>query len=232
MEQYNRYRRRRSTINNQIGLVLPSSAIVEVASSLSLKQRNLLAIGPAFVTPCQSRCSRESIDDIVARQYACLADCFTRGLNTYCMSAKDQCAREFFQSLEQLVRRMYTTPISPRLLARANREHRLVHSIRRYLASSHVILRRTDKSKVFHLGHVDDHRQKACQYMQKTNAYRLLTDEQDPCMDQYDAVLALIHPLLSKRAIDLTIWKRNMRPNANNIKLAHLYFNPKPHKVN
>jgi hypothetical protein len=47
------------------------------------------------------------------------------------------------------------------------------------------------------------------QYLQKTNAYRLLTV-------QYKTMLVSIDSSLSKRAIDL----------------IHFYFNPKPHKVN
>jgi len=117
-------------------------------------------------------------------------------------------------------------------LARAQYEHQLLKSIQRRLKNSKVILRRTDKSKVFHLGNMNDHRRKAFEYMQKTNAYKQLPSGINPCVDHLRAVLALIDPLLKKKALDMKLWKREMRPNSNTIELAHLYFIPKPHKVN
>ena len=51
-------------------------------------------------------------------------------------------------------------------------------------------------------------------------------------MEHLQAVLKLIDPLLKNKSIDLKYWKRFMRPDVNTIELAHLYFIPKPHKVN
>jgi hypothetical protein len=74
--------------------------------------------------------------------------------------------------------------------------------------------------------------EKSLQYMAKTNAYKEIENGINPCMNHLHEVLALIDPLLKKKAIDLKIWKPNMRPNVNTVELAHLYFLPKPHKVN
>ena len=43
------------------------------------------------------------------------------------------------------------------------------HQLR--IRCNRVALRRTDKSKVFHLGSTEDYQQKAIMYMQKTCAY-------------------------------------------------------------
>ena len=222
---------RRSSTLNQLSLILPSSPIIEVASNLSSRQLSLLAYGPKYVPPCQSRFSRLSIDDIIAREYKDMVASFTAALNDHCLSAKDQRAQQFFSSIETLLRQVYTAPISPKLFLRARFEHRMIQRMRRQLANSNAVLRRTDKSKVFHLGNIEEHHRKALQYMHNTHAYREIADGTNPCFDHLQAVLALIDPLLKKKAIDLGRWRQDMRPNANTIELAHLYFNPKPHKV-
>ena len=73
---------------------------------------------------------------------------------------------------------------------------------------------------------------KSLEYMQKTNAYKEIENGINPCMDHLHQVLALIDPLLQKKAINLNLWKQYMHPNASTIELAYLYFIPKPHKVN
>ena len=94
-----------------------------------------------------------------------------------------------------------------------------------------MIIRQTDKSKVFHLGSAEDHYCKALKYMTDTNAYLEIPSGINPFMDHLRAVLALIDPLLKKQAIDLKLWKHRMRPDVKAIELADLYFIPKPHKV-
>ena len=105
-------------------------------------------------------------------------------------------------------------------------------SIYRVLNKGEIILRRTDKSKVFHLGSAASYRQKSFDYMLKTQAYQTIESGINPCLNHLREVLALVDPLLEKkRGIDLDLWKQNMRPNPARIELAHLYFIPKPHKV-
>jgi len=108
----------------------------------------------------------------------------------------------------------------------------MVRSIQRQLKTSNVVIRKTDKSKVFHMGSEQDYHHKALEYMQKTNAYEEISSGINPCVDHLRTVLALIDPLLNKKTIDLELWKNDMRPNVETIELAHLYFIPKPHKVN
>ncbi|CAF1672949.1 unnamed protein product, partial [Didymodactylos carnosus] len=134
--------------------------------------------------------------------------------------------------IENLLRRLHTNILPPKLLARAQHEHRIMKSTRRQLKKSNVIIRITDKSKVFHLGSVQDYHEEALQYMQDTNAYREITSSINPYQQHVQTVLALIDPMLKKREINLELWKQYMRPNAITTELAHLYFIPKPHKVN
>jgi hypothetical protein len=211
--------------------MLPSSPIIEVASSLSPKQFSYLTKGLKYVPPCQNRFSSQSIDDIITREYQNIVQGFENGLNKYQMSISDQRAKDFFTSIENLLRQLYTTPLPHQLQIRAQYEQHTIRSIQRQLKTSHVIIRPTDKSKVFHLGSVQDYDRKALEYMQKTNAYEEIPGGINPYLDHLRAVLALIDPLLKNKTIDLKLWKRKMRPDPKTVQLAHLYFIPKPHKV-
>lgn len=150
--------------------------------------------------------------------------------NNY-ISYSDQRAKNFFIAIENLLRRLYTTTLSSKLLARIQYEYRLIRSTRHHIKKSNIIIRPTDKSKVLHLGSVHDYHRKALQYMCETNAYQEITSGINPCHNHLQMVLTLIDPMLKKKEINLHLWKQYMRPNAVNIELAHLYFIPKPHKV-
>jgi hypothetical protein len=212
--------------------MLPSSPIVEVACSLSSTQFAYLTNGPKYVPPCQSRFRRRSIDAVIDNECEHIVQAFKQGLEQNYTSTSDQRAKDFFASIQSLVRRAYTSPVPPTLYRRARCEHRLIRKIQRRLKSTNVVIRQTDKSKVFHLGHMDDYRRKAMEYMQTTNAYRELSTTSNPCMDNLRAVLELIDPLIKKKMIDLRRWRNRMRPDSATVELAHLYFIPKPHKVN
>jgi hypothetical protein len=160
-----------------------------------------------------------------------IIECFKNGFNDCCVSVSNPQAKDFFNSIEQLLRRLYTVPLSSKLTARVHYESRMVKSIQRKLRNSNIVIRQTDKSKVFHLGSAEDHHRKALEYMSKTNAYQEISSGINPYMDHLRAVLALIDPLLKNKQINLDQWKQAMRPDPNTIELAHLYFIPKPHKV-
>ena len=211
--------------------ILPSSPIIEVDCSISSKQFSCLTNGPKYVPPCQSRFSPRTIEKIITREYDNIVKHFKTGLTDNCMPCSDQRATEFFVAVENLLRRLYTTPLTPKLMARVQYESRIVRSTQRQIKKSNAVIRSTDKSKVLHLGSVHDYHQKALQYMHETNAYREITSGINPCHEHIQKVLALIVPMLKNADINLRLWKQYMRPDAMKTELAHLYFIPKPHKV-
>jgi len=142
-----RRRDRRSKSINTISPILPSAPIIEVSSSyFSTQQRAFLANGPQYIPVCQSRFSRLPIDTIIEREYQQLVDAFKYGLNNNCMSATDSQAMEFFNALKNLLQQYYTKPLSARLLARGQHDHRMIISIRRIRKKQNLIIQRTDKS--------------------------------------------------------------------------------------
>jgi hypothetical protein len=104
--------------------------------------------------------------------------------------------KQFIQEMEPRLYQRYMTPISYRDISRARKELELVKSIESKLRKGKYILRFTDKSGIFHLGHATDYEQKAETYRQKTAAYIEL--ENDPLWPIFDKVIHLLNSLRSK----------------------------------
>ncbi|CAF1345140.1 unnamed protein product [Rotaria sordida] len=105
---------------------------------------------------------------------------------------------------------------------------RLVKRLKHKLKLTNIIIRKSDKSKVFHLGKLEDYRKKSEEYMEKTEAYKCLGTI-DPLPDliqrtnNYLLNLRLAKWITQKQYEMLCI-------NSNEVELAHLYYLPKAHK--
>lgn len=220
-------------------LPLPSSAIVEVATSFTNRHLLVLACGPKYVAKCQSQfASRSSsskataISKIIEREYETMSRVIRNSLADNCVSALDERAKLFFASLKDLLTRLYSSKLSCSLFRRVRQEKMLIKQIQRRLSSpsNRIVLRRTDKSKVFHLGNMIDYEEKAKNYMQRTCAYEEVKNERCPLADNLSVVITLLDKLLRNAAISRQQYSK-MIPNRDQVELGHLYFLPKPHKV-
>ena len=120
------------------------------------------------------------------------------------------------------------TTLSYLQIYRIRKELNLVKSIRYRLKKGEHVLRVTDKSGIFHIGHKKDDEQKAEAYRQKTKAYIEL--EMNPLWTIFDKVVHLLNNLRSKDHI--RVWQLNkMMPKREKVQLAYIYFISKPHKV-
>ena len=91
--------------------------------------------------------------------------------------------------LEQLIRDHYSKPIPKNLSNRAKYEYRIVRSIQSLLKRRpDIIIRRTDKSKVFYIGTLEDFERKSREYMEKTQAYEEIIDQHCPLADNLRSV--------------------------------------------
>ena len=136
--------------------------------------------------------------------------------------------KQFSQQLETCLYQRYMAPLSYLNIYRARKELELMKSIQHSLKKGKYVLRVTDKSGIFHIGHVTDYAQKAEAYRQKTGAYLELAS--DPLWIVFDKVVHLLNDLRSKDRI--RVWHlEKMMPKRDKIALAYLYFIPKPHKV-
>lgn len=136
--------------------------------------------------------------------------------------------KQFSQKLEACLCEQYMAPLSYLSIYRTRRELKLIKAIKHRLKKGNYVLRVTDKSGIFHIGHAADYEKKAEAYRNKTGAYVEL--DSDPLWSVFDKVVHLINDLRLKKY--LLSWQvEKMMPKRENIKLAYLYFIPKPHKV-
>ncbi|CAF3291710.1 unnamed protein product, partial [Rotaria socialis] len=96
------------------------------------------------------------------------------------------------------------------------------------LKKGQYVLRVTDKSGIFHIGHAADYAKKAEAYRKKTCAYIEL--DSDPLWSVFDKVILLLNGLRAKKHI-LSWQLDKMIPKREKVQLAYLYFIPKPHKI-
>ncbi|CAF3636257.1 unnamed protein product [Rotaria socialis] len=105
---------------------------------------------------------------------------------------------------------------------------RTVKRLKYKIHLANTILRKTDKSKVFHLGKVEHYQKKSEEYMEKTKAYQ--------CLGIIDPLPDLIQRT-NKYLLDLRLAKwitqkqyEQLSIKPNEAELAHLYYLPKAHK--
>ncbi len=122
----------------------------------------------------------------------------------------------------------YMAPIPFIDLLRARRELRIVRSIRYKLIKYKLVLRRTDKSGVFHIGQAQDYHRKAMEYFRKTGAYQQL--RANPLNESFFKVIQLLNKLETTKKIKVC-QKDKMKAIREKIELAYIYFIPKVHKV-
>ncbi|CAF4278884.1 unnamed protein product, partial [Rotaria sp. Silwood2] len=107
--------------------------------------------------------------------------------------------------------------------------HRLIKRLKHKFRLTNTVIRKTDKSKVFHIGKVDDYQKKSNEYMIRTNAYKCLGTN-DPLPDliqrtnKYLLDLRLAKWITQKQYEQLCI-------KTDEVELAHLYYLPKAHKL-
>ncbi|CAF4352455.1 unnamed protein product [Rotaria sp. Silwood2] len=186
---------RRSYHLNLYWDILPSSPIIEVHLKLTPEQVALLSRGPKYVSPCQSRFyKKEKRDELIKKEHKNIIDIIQKFFSKHGYSISQKRIDEFSLDLKNLLEYLYTKKLSRKLSVRAKREHKLIMSIRRYLRKyQQVILRRTDKSKVFHLGDAKDYQRKVLEYMQETEAYEEITSSVSPLASHLQQVTSLLN---------------------------------------
>ncbi|CAF3918662.1 unnamed protein product [Adineta steineri] len=221
----------RSNKLNKFGHIRLSSPIIEVAPYPSLNYIQYLANGLPFIPICQSHFSNLPITTRLTKQYDAFVNCFKNSFYDNRISSSDQRANDFFASIKDLLLISHTTPLPSKLLARARYEQQMIQTIKHTRNKHHIIIQRSDKSKVFHLASANSYHDKSLMYMEKTRAYQEIHSGINPIKDHYDHILTILKPLLNKKVINFSIWKQYMYPNIQTIELPHLYFIPKPHKI-
>ena len=135
---------------------------------------------------------------------------------------------QFASRLHLCFTRFLMTSLSVKDELRARHEFCLVQSIQRKLEKCKLVLRQTDKSLVFHISQANDYEKKAADYRAKTGAYLQLAS--NPLKEILNKVTHLLNDFHSKKQI--LVWQyKKMMPDRRKVKLGHMYFLPKSHKV-
>ena len=192
----------------------------------------MLIRGFKYIIPCQSQlCSRKSIDTIIHEQYENISKIVKSCLQDNNIFFADSRGKYAFSMLEQLIRDHYSKPIPKSLSNRAKYEYRIVRSIQSLLKRRpDIIIRRTDKSKVFYIGKLEDFERKSREYMEKTQAYEEIIDQHCPLSDNLRSVQTLLDFLMDRRALTKK-QKKYLIPKLDKLELGHYHGLPKVHKV-
>ena len=103
-----------------------------------------------------------------------------------------------------------------------------INNLRNKIKATRTVIRRTDKSNVFHLGKSDDYRVKVQAYMTKTKAYQEL-GETNPLESLVERTNSFLRDLLVNKHITQRHYEK-LNVNKEEAKIAHLCFLPKTHK--
>ncbi|CAF1440615.1 unnamed protein product [Rotaria sordida] len=227
--QRQRQRIRRSNLSIYTNITA-SSPFIETVLNLSPIQMSMFIKGLKYIPPCQSRFSRQSIDDIVNEQYKTLRSIVQGCLDDHRVQLIEPHEKEGFPCLKRILYEFQSKKLPHQLNIRARREQKVIRSIRKILRHRpDITVRRTDKSKVFYAGNVTIFGDKASKYMIETEAYQEISNERCILSENLRLVTMLLASLLKNRAINYKQHKK-MSPKIDSLELAHHHFIPKPHK--
>ena len=176
-----------------------------------------------FYSLSKSQFSRKSVDDIITEQYRTVSTTVKDCLKDNGILMTNEQTKDAFPALERIFKECKSKKLSKKLNIRAQREHKMVRP--------DIVIRRTDKSKVFYIGKAADFERKAQEYMLKTEAYQEITSGRSPLTDSLRTVQTLLDYFVTKNV--LTKKQRNqLCPKLDKLELGHYLGMPKPHKVN
>ncbi|CAF5111309.1 unnamed protein product [Rotaria sp. Silwood1] len=201
------------------------------------QEHQLLILGPRFIFDDPKMASRQRTAELATLKRKIEARFFDKKVSP------GRPVEQFITELDVLLQKLHNIPIAnqhriipnqsqietiPVMRRKKKNYGRLIKRLRFKFKLTDTILRKSDKSKVFHLGKSIDYRKKSEEYMERTKAYQCL-GVQDPLSDlilrtnKYLLDLRLAKWISQKQYEQLSI-------NPIDVELAHLYYLPKAHK--
>ncbi|CAF1488392.1 unnamed protein product [Adineta steineri] len=139
-------------------------------------------------------------------------------------------AQEFINELDLILQNYHDIHTNPRLsISKRKNYHRIVKRLKYKLRLANVIIRKTDKSKVFHLGTSEHYDQQSIEYMERTKAYECIGSI-DPLPKLIQHTNEYLLGLRLKKWISQKQYEQLCLKQTDDIELAHLYYLPKAHK--
>ncbi|CAF2063658.1 unnamed protein product [Rotaria magnacalcarata] len=188
-----------------------STPFIEVNLKLTRAQMSMLMNGFKYITPCQSRFSRKSIDQIITEQYQKISSIVKDCQNDHRIPLHNERAKKSFSVLESIFNHCQSQKVPEKLQRRAQHENKIIRSIKR------LTCRRSDIVR------------KAEDYMSKTEAYQEITDGRCPLADNLTAVQTLLNYLIKTNALSKN-QANQLCQKSDKLELGHYHGLPKPHK--
>ena len=193
------------------------------------QEHQLLQLGPRFIFDDPKTASRRRTTELATLKRKIEARFFEKKVSP------GRPVEQFISELDVLLQKLHqgqsnqSQSIEILINKKKKNYNRMIKRLRHKTRLACTILRKSDKSKVFHLGKIDDYEKKSQEYMAKTQAYHCLGRD-DPLPDliqrtnRYLLNLRLAKWITQKQYEKLCI-------NPNEVELAHLYYLPKSHKA-
>jgi hypothetical protein len=136
--------------------------------------------------------------------------------------------KQYSDHLRNYLNHCYFTPLSYKDQIQAQEQAHTIASIRKLIKTHKLILRQVDKGNTFYIGSASTFEEKVQKYFTETNAFMELS--YNPFNETLEKVIAILNRLCLEKLISKAQYKQ-MMPDGSKVELAHLYFNPKTHKV-
>ena len=133
--------------------------------------------------------------------------------------------------MESIFKELQSRRISTRTRIRAQCEYKIVKSIQCLLRQRpDIVIRRTDKDKIFYIGKAIDFQRKSEEYKQKTEAYEKMTNNRCLLAEHLSAVQILLNYLEKAQVLTRKLRKK-ISPKLNKLELGYYHGLPKLHNV-
>ncbi|CAF2263272.1 unnamed protein product, partial [Rotaria magnacalcarata] len=136
--------------------------------------------------------------------------------------------KQYSDHLLDYLNQSYFTPLSYRDQLISLRQAQILVSIRQIIQNKNLIIRVTDKGNNFYIGSAGEFEEKAENFFSDRNAFIELSS--NPFNEILNKLIQLLNTLRGKDLIRKWQYEQ-MMPDRTNCELAHLYFNPKTHKI-
>ncbi|CAF1348914.1 unnamed protein product [Adineta steineri] len=217
-----------SITKNMIG-VSPEPFLDLISNPFTKREWNYLSLGPSYIRLNQSAIRPVKQQNIQIKNqhkdiYNKVENHLTKNQH---MPKTASILTQYSNHLVNHLNQSYFAPICYKDQLQAQEQARIAKSIRNKIKKKQLILRITDKSKIFYIGSKIEYEKKAVKYFSDTNAFAELTN--NPFNEILNKVIGLLKTLSSKKFIYQ--WhEKQMLPDLKKCELSHLYFNPKTHK--
>ena len=146
----------------------------------------------------------------------------------HCVPLTSPYLKKYSNELLNYLHHCYFSPVPYKDQIQSLQQMNITTKIRQKIKQHQLILRQTDKSRNFYIGSVVEFEKKVQTFFQDTNAFVELSA--NPFDEIKNEVIELLNKLREKQLISKEQYDKMMF-DRNKCELAHLYFNPKTHKV-